>query len=245
MSGASTWAVVPVKSLGDAKQRLAFALPLAARRKLMLVMLEDVLATLSQVEGLEAVLVVTPDPLVREIAMSHDARVLREDRISGHSAAAIAGFAEARANGATQALALPADAPLVTTDELRSLLAASELSTGLEPRAARIPFPLRGGGGPMAPQVTLVPSRDGDGTNGILVSPPDGFPPSFGPGSFSRHLAYAAEHGLPCRTVDLPGLALDIDEPHDLRELMRYTRSDPRYAFLHAYGLVPAGADER
>ena len=218
MTSASTWAVVPVKSLGDAKQRLAGVLPLAARRKLMLVMLEDVLATLCQVEALDAVLVVTPDPLVREIAQSHGARVLREDRITGHSAATIAGFAEARANGATRALTLPADAPLVTASELCSLL---------ETPPAR---------------VTLVPSCDGDGTNGILVSPPDAFPPSFGPGSFARHLAYATEHGITCRRLDLPGLALDIDEPHDLRELMRHTRSDPRYAFLHAYRLVAAGA---
>jgi 2-phospho-L-lactate/phosphoenolpyruvate guanylyltransferase len=232
MSGAATWAIVPVKSLGDAKQRLASVLPVSARRTLMLAMLGDVLATLSQVEALDAVLVVTPDPAVRQIAMSHGARILREDRITGHSAAAIAGFAEARANGATRALTLPADAPLVTPEELRTLFAS--------------PSPhLRGEESGGAPHVTLVPSRDGDGTNGILVSPPDAFPPSFGPGSFARHLADAAERGIACRTLDLPGLALDIDEPHDLRELMRHTRADPRYAFLHAYGLVPAGADTR
>ena len=44
MSHAATWAIVPVKSLEQAKQRLAAVLPLAVRRRLMLVMLEDVLA---------------------------------------------------------------------------------------------------------------------------------------------------------------------------------------------------------
>ena len=43
------WAIVPVKSLADAKQRLARVLPLRARRRLMLTMLQDVLAVLRQV----------------------------------------------------------------------------------------------------------------------------------------------------------------------------------------------------
>ena len=47
MSHAATWAIVPVKALAQAKQRLAGVLPLEARRRLMLVMLEDVLATLA------------------------------------------------------------------------------------------------------------------------------------------------------------------------------------------------------
>jgi 2-phospho-L-lactate/phosphoenolpyruvate guanylyltransferase len=236
MSGASTWAIVPVKSLADAKQRLAGVLPLPARRRLMLAMLEDVLATLRQVEALQAVLVVTPDPVVREIAVSHGARVLREDRITGHSAAVIAGFAEARATGAIQALTLPADAPLVTADEIHALLTSS--SPGL-------PEEGRGEGAGGAPLVTLVPSRDGDGTNGLLVAPPDAFTPAFGPGSFARHLAQAAERGIACRRLNLPGLALDIDEPRDLRELMHRTRDKPHYAFLREYGLLLAGADQR
>ena len=41
MSRGATWAIVPVKALADAKQRLARVLPLEARRRLMLVMLED------------------------------------------------------------------------------------------------------------------------------------------------------------------------------------------------------------
>jgi 2-phospho-L-lactate guanylyltransferase len=193
--------------------------------------------------------------------MSQGARVLREERITGHSAAAIAGFAEARANGAARALTLPADAPLVTADELCTLLTSpsprlrgegrgegqqkAPLVFVSAPRPSPLPTEGRGEGTGGAPHVTLVPSRDGDGTNGILISPPDALALSFGPGSFGRHLAYAAQHGITCRTLNLVGLALDIDEPRDLRELMHHTRSDPRYAFLHAYGLVPAGADQR
>lgn len=220
MSGAKTWAIVPVKTLANAKQRLAGVLPAEARRRLMLAMLDDVLATLRQVEALQTVLVVTPEAEVADIALSHGARVLREARSTGHSAAAIAGFAEARTNGAIRAVSIPADAPFITAEELCTLLATDGKHT-----------------------LTFVPSRDGDGTNAILVSPPDAFAPSFGFGSFARHRAQAAAAGIAYRTLELPGLGLDIDEPRDLRDLMQRTRGNPRYAFLarHVLALAQAG----
>jgi 2-phospho-L-lactate/phosphoenolpyruvate guanylyltransferase len=258
MSRGSTWAVVPVKALNDAKQRLAAVLPLEARRRLMLTTLEDVLAALRPVEAITSVLVVTPDAEAAEVARRHAALVLREPRAAGHSAAASAGFAEARAHGATRALTIPADAPLVTPDELRALLNRAPTSPSprlrgegrhrapTEPASAPQPNPLptEEWGEGTAPCVTLVPSRDGDGTNAILVSPPDAFMPSFGPGSFVRHLAQAAADGIPCRSLPLTGLGLDIDEPSDLRELISATRGNPRYAFLARYALEPAGAVE-
>jgi 2-phospho-L-lactate guanylyltransferase len=190
-----------------------------------------VLATLHQVEALATILVVTPDAEVAGVSQRRGARILREDRITGHSPAVIAGFAEARANGAAQALTLPADAPLATPEELRTLLDATSPSPSPRPR-------------PEGPSLTVVPSRDGDGTNAILVSPPDAFAPSFGPGSFARHLAHASASGIACRTLKLPGLGLDIDEPHDLSELLLRTRANPRYAFLDRYALYPAGAGD-
>lgn len=214
MSHAATWAIVPVKSLEQAKQRLAAVLPLAARCRLMLVMLEDVLAALRHVERLEPVLVVTPDAEVAELAADAGARVLREASSQGHSAAASAGFSYAQSHGASRALTLPADAPLVTAAELRSLIEGAAVTAG--------------------PLLTLVPSRDGDGTNGFLVSPPDLMQPAFGPGSFARHLAHAAARKIECRVHHLPGLALDIDEPRDLARLIAQKRGDPRYSFLGA-----------
>jgi 2-phospho-L-lactate guanylyltransferase len=212
MTHAATWAIVPVKSLEQAKQRLAAVLPLEARRRLMMVMLEDVLATLRHVERLEPVLVVTPDAEVAERAADAGARVLREASSQGHSAAAIAGLAYAQSQGAVRALTLPADAPLVTAAELRSLIEGDAVT------ADRL--------------LTLVPSHDGDGTNGFLVSPPNLMQPAFGPGSFARHLAHAAERKIECRVHRLLGLALDIDEPADLARLIPKKRGDRRYDFL-------------
>jgi 2-phospho-L-lactate guanylyltransferase len=211
----ATWTIVPVKPLGEAKRRLAAVLPPDARRRLMLIMLRDVLATLAEVERIACVLVVTPDAEVARIAHELGARVLREDRVHGHSAAAMAGFAHALAGGAAQALTVPADAPCVTPDEVSRLLAAAQPAAGSS--------------------VVLVPSHDRDGTNAVLVAPPDAFPPSFGPGSFARHLAQAEAHGLACRVVELEGLALDIDEPRDLAALVALKRGVPAYEFLQMH----------
>ena len=66
----SIWAIVPVKSLGNAKQRLAGVLSVEARRRLMLVMLREVLTTLSGIDAIAAVMVVTPDPQAAELALA-------------------------------------------------------------------------------------------------------------------------------------------------------------------------------
>jgi 2-phospho-L-lactate/phosphoenolpyruvate guanylyltransferase len=215
------WVIVPVKTLAEAKQRLAGELPPEMRRRLMEVMLRDVLATLREVDGLGPVVVVTPDAEVAGLAESFGARVLREARAQGHSAAAMAGFAHAVARGAARALTLPADAPLVTPAEVARLIDVA----GTEGRA----------------RVVLAPSHDRDGTNAVLAAPPDIFRPSFGPGSFARHVAAAEAQRLDCRVVELAGLGMDVDEPRDLQALLARKRGDPSYAFLQDWQ-VPCGA---
>ena len=49
------WAVVPVKNLQDAKQRLASVLSAGERLELFRAMLEDVLSALSECRGLAGV----------------------------------------------------------------------------------------------------------------------------------------------------------------------------------------------
>jgi hypothetical protein len=56
------WAVVPVKELADAKQRLSSCLSPEERRALATIMLEDVLDALSAVKQLAGIIVVTVDP---------------------------------------------------------------------------------------------------------------------------------------------------------------------------------------
>jgi 2-phospho-L-lactate guanylyltransferase len=214
MSPCSTFAVVPVKALGQAKRRLAPVLPEAARSRLVLAMLQDVLAALARVEAIERMVVVTPDPRVEELARASGAVVLRERRTGGLNPAVRRGLGYAAAEGAAQALVLPADVPLATAEDLRKFVATAATA----PR----------------PRIALAPSLDGDGTNALLLAPPDAMQPSFGPGSFVRHLARAVAQRLDAQVLQLPRLALDIDRPGDLARLLD-SEAGSRYAFLAAY----------
>jgi 2-phospho-L-lactate guanylyltransferase len=223
MSGGPTYAIVPVKTLAQAKRRLAPVLPDAARRRLVLAMLEDVLAALAQVEGIARVVVVTPDARVAELAQGAGAVVLREARAAGLNAAVRRGLGYAAAEGAAQALVLPGDVPLATAEELQRLVATSAT--------------------PARPRATLVPALDGDGTNALLLAPPDAMQPSFGPGSFVRHLAQAVARRLDAQVLQLPGIAVDIDQPHDLARLLQ-SKGGSRYGFLAAYAPNPTGSQD-
>jgi 2-phospho-L-lactate guanylyltransferase len=219
VSGVETWAIIPVKALRDAKQRLAPVLPPATRARLVLTMLEDVLGALVHVHGIARTIVVTPDGRVADTARRNGAETVREARARGLNAAVRTGLAHGMANGATRALVLPADVPLATPAEIASVLAATE-ATG-------------------RPRVTLVPSGDGEGTNALLLTPPDALEPEFGIGSFVRHLASAVARRLDTQVLQLPGLGADIDEPRDLIRLA----GRERYAFLRPHLPVPIGPE--
>jgi coenzyme F420-0:L-glutamate ligase/coenzyme F420-1:gamma-L-glutamate ligase len=190
-------AVVPARDFGSAKQRLAAALPPPARAALARAMLADVLAAVAGA-GLDAVLVVTPDAEVAEVAVAAGAAVLREAAGTGHTAAVARGIARARELGADAVLTVPGDVPCLTADEVRRVLAAC-------------------GPGPAA---AFVPSRGGEGTNAACLAPPDAVPLRFGEPSFTGHLAAARARGIEPAVLELPGAGLDIDRPEDLAALL-------------------------
>ena len=85
-----------------------------------------------------------------------------------------------------------------------------------------------------APSVTIVPAHDERGSNAVLCSPPLVMPLRFGDDSFFPHLAAARAIGIEPTIVKLPGIALDIDQPLDIRALLR---AEPRMA-TKAIGLL-------
>lgn len=67
--------------------------------------------------------------------------------------------------------------------------------------------------------VTIVPDRRGEGTNVLSIPTDRPFGFSYGPGSFSRHLAEARRLHLPVRVVTATPFAWDVDLPADLEAL--------------------------
>jgi 2-phospho-L-lactate/phosphoenolpyruvate guanylyltransferase len=189
-----TLAILPVKSFGAAKQRLASALGSDPRQALAQAMFADVLAALRRVDGLDAVAVVTADPVAEATASAEGVLVLPDTAQAGQSAAASIGIAYALAEGFERVLLVPGDTPLLDPGEVASLLAS--------PRA-----------------VSIVPDRHGTGTNGLALRPPDAISPSFGPGSLERHVAAAEAAGVSSAVAEVPTLMLDVDTGDDLAAL--------------------------
>ena len=192
------WAVVPVKEAAAAKQRLAGVLPARVRQQLVLTMLEDVLQALANVSDLSGIVVVTIDATAADIAACAGARVWSDGARDGHTGAVTAAARRLAGVGAAM-LTIPGDVPLVTPDDIRHLLQAHRAS----------------------PAFTIVPAHDRRGSNAIVCAPPDVVPLRFGSDSFFPHLAAARRCGVEPTVVELPNVALDIDEPVDLLAFMR------------------------
>jgi len=193
-----TVAILPVKTFGRAKQRLTGAF--SDRPALAAAMVADVLATLTAIDAIDHVIVVTAERDAADIARSAGARVVHDPVEAGQSAAALLGIAEAAAE---RVLLVPGDCPSLDAGEVRTLLAHT------------------------AP-VVIVPDRHGTGTNALLLTPPDVMAPAFGEGSFARHAVLARTAGCEPKVVKIPSLGLDVDTPEDLAALRRAPGIGPR-----------------
>jgi 2-phospho-L-lactate guanylyltransferase len=210
------WAVVPVKDLQGAKQRLAEVLCAKKRQELFAAMLEDVLCALAASSGLAGILVVTRDPLGQHLAARYGARVLLEEENRGHTAASSLGAGTLRQEGAGGMVQVPADLPLLAPGDVQALLRVHG----------------------QAPAVTLSPARDGRGTNAVVCSPPDLLPLRFGDDSFSAHMRRARSLGIEPKIVRRPALALDLDTPDDLFAFLATPSKTRARAYLSASGIA-------
>jgi len=191
-------ALVPAKALARAKGRLSAALSEEERRTLSLAMLGDVLAALASVPEIEVRAVVSPDTDVLQAASVQGALAIAEPPETRDLNGALTyAAAQLMGQGAGTLLVVPMDVPSITERELRDLLEALPKPTG----------------------VAIVRSA-GRGTSALAVSPPDVIPFSFGPRSASAHQQQAVRARVPSRLLRLPSIAIDIDSPQDLVDLL-------------------------
>ena len=191
-------AVLPVKRLYAAKQRLAAGLGGEQRRTLAEAMVADVLEAIAEARTIERTIVVSGDPTAQELAAATGAEVVPDPEDAGHVEAALAGIARAEVEGAECVVLLPGDCPLLDPRELDRLL------TGVPER-----------------YVGIVPDRHGSGTNALVLSPPGAIVPAFGEGSCERHVAAARDAGVPFEVEEIASLGLDLDTPADVIALTR------------------------
>jgi len=186
--------IMPVKELRNAKRRLADVLDTAQRQALSLAMLDDMLATLTHTAGVLTT-IISRDSAVRERAMACGVTIVI-DRAASLNAALDQAVSCLRND--VMFLVIPADLPLIRSEDIR------ELAAVLMGRRS----------------VVLAPAHDG-GTNALLMYQDVRLPFLFGTNSLASHLAAARQRGLQARLVHLPRLARDIDDIDDLLWLAR------------------------
>jgi 2-phospho-L-lactate guanylyltransferase len=186
------WIVVLIKDFTTAKSRLASVLEPQARRRL---------AEMTAARALDASLALAPTLAVcgsveaADLARVRGAALVVEGSPSGQNPAAMRGLAEVSQRGASAALLLSSDLPLVDEAALRRLLALTEVPGSL---------------------VVAAPADGRQGTNALYLRPPDDFSLHFGEASLPKFAEEARLRGRRFIVHEDPSMALDLDEPSDL-----------------------------
>ena len=168
-------------------------------------MLHDVLATLHEWElrrdrpddSHSEVALVTSDPYAVKLAGDYNFEVIPDPENPGETGAIEMATRVCVERGMEWTLVIPADIPLIQARELQEILKRAPLEGSL-----------------------LVPAGDGRGTNAAFRRPADLFPLRFGNDSFKPHHAAAQALGKACVVLQLPGIAVDVDNPEDLQQLI-------------------------
>src|SRR6202022_1877197 len=137
------FALIPVKDLSKAKERLSLILSQAERTALAYAMLEDVLRAMKGSRLLNRLFVVTLDENAIGLAQSLGVEIIKETKQEGESASVDYASKICKKMGAQSVLVIPGDAPLVTHEDVDFILEKEK----------------------SYPSVILAPARDEMGTN--------------------------------------------------------------------------------
>lgn len=180
--------VVPLRSPGVGKTRLADALSVEERAGLAGAMLADVAAALRGADCSEVVVAAGGDAACAA-ASALGLDVVRDGH-DVHDLDSAVAHAVATVGCDRDVLVVAADLPCLQPDDVLALLRSTT-------------------------PVTVAPTRDG-GTGGLLRRPASCLGTAYGPGSARAHLALARNAGVAVTALDLPGFAVDVDTSADL-----------------------------
>ena len=189
--------LVPIKNTSGAKQRLASILDQDSRTRLAQAMLHDVLSALYEWKDRPSVGIVTTDAYAIQLASEYRFEIIPDPENPGETGAIEMATQVCVARGEDSTLVIPADIPLIQAWELERIYKVA---------------PVQG--------TVLVPAGDARGTNAAFRRPANLFPLRFGNDSFKPHHAAAQATGQPCVILNLPGIAVDVDNPEDLQGLI-------------------------
>jgi 2-phospho-L-lactate guanylyltransferase len=165
------------------------------------------------VRGRIDVALVTGDVHAQTLAAEYGFGVIEDGRNESETAAIemATSWCEERSYNTT--VVVPGDIPLISSDELHRVLDAA---------------PAEG--------AVFVPAYDGRGSNCILRRPASLIPLRFGNDSFLPHCDAMKKTGKELVILEMPGIALDIDNPHELEMLVERAGNTRAQNLLRSWG---------
>ena len=206
--------LIPVKNLSNAKQRLGEALDQEHRSLLAEAMLRDVLTAAAGVRDRLDIYLVTGDAHAHRLRAEFGLGVIEDTRNESETAAIEMATAWCEERSYDTTVVLPGDVPLTTSAELHRVLDSA---------------PEEG--------AVLVPAYDRRGSNCILRRPASIIPLRFGNDSFLPHCEAMKKTSKPLVILELPGIGLDIDNPHELELLVRRAGNTHAQRLLRFWGV--------
>jgi 2-phospho-L-lactate/phosphoenolpyruvate guanylyltransferase len=212
--------LIPVKNLTNAKQRLSEALDQVQRSQLAEAMLRDVMSAAAGVAERLDIYLVTGDERVRDMATEFRFGVIEDSCNESETAAIAMATAWCAQQEYDTTVVVPGDTPLITSAELHRVLDAA---------------PAEG--------AVFVPAYDRRGSNCILRRPASIIPLRFGNESFLPHCEAMKKTGKPLIILEMPGIALDIDNPHELQLLLQRDGDTHAQRLLRSWGFTSPASE--
>ena len=144
------WAVLPLKGIESAKNRLSTILSADERADIVTAMAHDMLNALTSSDKLSGVIVVSDSQDIQEIAKGYPVETLAEGKEKGLSSAVKHAATTLEERGVNTMLVIHGDIPFATAGDIDNLIKVCTPS----------------------PSVTIVPCIGKDGTNVMVFSPP-------------------------------------------------------------------------
>ena len=189
----SLCAIIPVKPLRQGKSRLSSILSEEKREELNEYLLTSTLACISEISEITNAIVISYDPYALSIARDFGARTVLENRKTNINRALRKATAAAKAFRASSVLIIPSDLPLLTKDDVYSILSL----TGTPP------------------EIVIVTDRKAKGTNALYINPIGVLNYNFGDWSYKKHIEQAERKKIKVKKCQCENISFDLDLPED------------------------------
>jgi 2-phospho-L-lactate guanylyltransferase len=187
-----TFAIIPVKPFEEGKSRLSAVLEPSRRTEFNRELFDRTVAKLVVFPGATQTIVVSRSETVLEQARRAGMVAVTEIGDALNDALSLASEV-ARERGATSIVVVPTDLPLIDASLLERVVSNANAEK----------------------TCVLAPDEPRQGTNLMVVTPPDDTIFQFGGHSFEKHQILAKSRGYSVKIVDDARLAFDIDNPAD------------------------------